>query len=232
MADTNIEWADKVWNPITGCTKISEGCAHCYAKLMANRLRGRFGYDRANPFKVTLHPDKLLHPDFGSKPCRVFVGSMTDLFHLAITDQERLSIWRTMRDHPQHTFMVLTKRPEAAEIFYMRCEEEGGADLPNLWLGVTAENQARWNERVPVLLRIPAAKRFVSVEPMLGPVCSGRFPDWVICGAETGAGARVMDPAWALNLRRECSSSGVPFFFKKWSKRYPGIQTMPREFPK
>jgi protein gp37 len=208
MGTTSIEWATKSWNPVTGCTPISEGCEHCYAKRMSARMAGRCGYPKDESFRVTFHQDKLLEPFKWRKPQRVFVGSMTDLFHSDITDRQRDWIFQIIGLLPQHTFMVLTKRPaEMLRYFFGdRLQEEEGytngiiADmcsdrywryqtdlmnikylrptypdgwqwpLPNLWLGVTAENQARADERIPILLQIPAAVRFVSVEPMLGPV--------------------------------------------------------------
>lgn len=273
MSKSKIEWTDRTWNPVTGCTPISEGCANCYAARMAKRLAGRCGYPPDEPFKVTFHQDKLLEPFKWRKPQRAFVGSMTDLFHSDITDRQRDWIFQIIGLLPQHTFMVLTKRPaEMLRYFFGdRLKEEEGytsgiiADmcsdrywryqtdlmnvkylrptypvgwrwpLPNLWLGVTAENQARADERIPTLLRIPAAKRFVSVEPMLGPVDLEKTPagdilcrcdgcmrvtrdtrlDWVITGAETGPHARPCKREWVADLYEQCHAAGVPFFDKR-----------------
>jgi protein gp37 len=195
MNRTKIEWTDVTWNPVTGCSPVSEGCENCYARRLAFRLRGRFGYPDDEPFKVTLHPELLEEPLRWRKPRRVFVCSMGDLFHPDVPDHFIARVWSTMRYSPHHTYIILTKRPERmAEWFekiwcyewegYMRFGHEKGdngtkgyiigvADrwpLPNVWIGVTAENQARAEERIPVLLKIPAVVRFVSVEPMLGPV--------------------------------------------------------------
>jgi protein gp37 len=204
MGDTKIEWAQKVWNPVTGCTKISSGCQNCYAERMAKRLRGRYGYPSDDPFKVTFHGDKLYQPLHWKKPQRVFVCSMGDLFHgdmsFAIID----AIFDVIAKCSWHTFIILTKRPENALEFY-----EWGKGLQlhlisNLWLGVTAENQEQADKRIPILLQIPAAVRFVSVEPMLGavdltfigcPHCGQSknpwFPNYTICRA---CGKEVKSP--------------------------------------
>ncbi len=254
MGATKIEWAEKVWNPVTGCTPVSAGCERCYAKRMANRLRGRCGYPADDPFRVTVHPEKLGEPMRWRKPRRVFVCSMGDLFHEDVTDATIATVWAVMQVRTQHTFCVLTKRPgrmrdlvgtlpplmekfapnslkQAAECTF------GPWPLPNVCLGVSAEDQATADARIPILLQTPAAVRFVSVEPMLGPVdLIGYFPhclenhpfpslcrepdhertglNWVICGGETGSGARPMDPDWSRSLRDQCAAAGVPFFFK------------------
>ena len=246
---TKIEWADEVWNPVTGCTPVSEGCAHCYAKRMASRLRGRYGYPADEPFRVTVHDDRMAQPISWRKHRRVFVCSMGDLFHQDVDAQTLGFVFAMMSLCRRHTFMVLTKRPgrmhEMINGRYLRIETEiihrvnvlrhgldapsemEGWPLPNVWLGVTAENQTRADERIRVLLETPAARRFVSVEPMLGAVDLldymrgyGRFYsstalDWVICGAETGPGARPMNLDWARDLRDQCVAARVPFFFKR-----------------
>jgi protein gp37 len=233
MGTTKINWANKVWNPITGCTKISEGCENCYAARMAKRLAGRFGYPADDPFRPgVVHEDKLAEPLNWKKPSRVFVCSMGDIFHEHVSAITTVNIFQVMQAAKHHTFILLTKRPEIAE------QRIAGMDfcnyikwpLPNVWLGVTAENQQRADERIPILLQIPAAVRFVSVEPMLGPVdiydymyvvgtvdppVLGRGLDWVICGGETGPGARLMLADWAKSLRAQCVAAGVPYFLKK-----------------
>lgn len=177
MADTLIEWADKTWNPITGCSKASEACEHCYAERMAKRLAGRYGYPKDEPFRVTLHPDRLNEPLRWKKPSRIFVCSMSDIFHDEVPTEFIDQILDTIESCPQHTFMLLTKRPENLESKLYGITHEhpfrvlGGGDyLENAWLGVTAENQARADERIPLLLQIPAAGYFVSHEPALGPI--------------------------------------------------------------
>jgi protein gp37 len=248
---TKIEWADKRWNPITGCPgpKISPGCDHCYAERMAKRLAGRYGYDRQDPFSLHQHHDRWLEPLGIKKPSRIFVCSMGDLFHHGVFDFYIAWVFAVMAMCPQHTFMLLTKRPDRLRGFIMddstyACDMRGNAyqrmaaaagidrnmdglpwPLPNVWLGVTVCNQAEAKKQIPILLETPAAKRFVSVEPMLGPVDLTRlFPrsdsgsadiiDWVICGGETGPRARPMHPGWPRALRDQCLDTGVPFLFK------------------
>lgn len=266
---TKIEWADKTWNPITGCTPISEGCQNCYAERMSKRLAGRFGYPKDEPFKPgVVHEDKLYEPLKWRKPRRIFVSSMGDIFHEAVAKEALFEVFNTMAswaiscrkkdcDHeevecwhdPGHTYMILTKRPENIQPAFERMfefashlsgecalnvmRETDGWPLSNVWLGVTAENQRTADERIPILLQIPAAVRFVSVEPMLGPVdispwmASGYLEpphddiiNWVICGGETGPGARPMHREWALNLKNQCVDAGVPFFYKGWGDWY------------
>jgi len=186
VGKTKIEWTEYSWNPVTGCTPASEGCKNCYAKRMATRLKGRYGYPEDEPFKVTLHPEKLKEPLKWKKPRRVFVCSMGDLFHEQVPDEYIAKVWEVMNNASQHTFLVLTKRPQRMKDFLARLgwyihdrdgypmeavlDEGGKYTLKNVWLGVTAENQQRADERIPILLQIPAAVRFVSIEPMLGPV--------------------------------------------------------------
>lgn len=263
---TKIEWATETWNPVTGCTPISEGCANCYAKRMSKRLVGRCGYPEDEPFRVTLHPDKLDQPMKWKKPRMIFVCSMGDLFHEDVPNSFLDQIFAVMAKAEQHIFLILTKRPKRAKEYILKamydenCNYQGWYEaindlgipdvtpMENVWLGVTAENQARADERIPVLLQIPAAKRFVSVEPMLGPVDlslsdgvdlsmsigTGLKPgksylinslDWVICGGETGPGARPMHPDWVRSLRDQCQAAGVPFFFKSWGEWMPSYQT-------
>lgn len=256
---TKIEWTDCTWNPTTGCTKISSGCKNCYAARMANRLRGRFGYPADDPFRVTLRPDRLELPFKWRNPRRVFVDSMGDLFHEAVPFDFIAAVFGVMAANPQHTFQILTKRPNRMLEWYSWISPE--MDLlnqiaewpifPNVWLGVTAENQKAADERIPTLLQCPAAVRFVSAEPLLGPLNLRRFfldddgldleggwpqfagLDWVIVGGETGPGARPMNPDWARQIRDQCKEVGVPFFFKKMGqgKETPS-DLMIREFPK
>lgn len=190
MAKSKIEWTEYSWNPVTGCTPVSEGCQNCYAKRMAKRLRGRCGYPADDPFRVTLHPERLEEPLKWKKPRRVFVCSMGDLFHEDVHPYDIMQIFNVMAKAKQHTFLVLTKRPERMLEFYKRLRPgnvipgpyfsitgigEGWAGSPpvlpdNIWLGVTAENQQRADERIPILLQIPATVRFVSCEPLLSAI--------------------------------------------------------------
>jgi len=229
MADTRIEWATKVWNPVTGCTPISEGCAHCYAARMAARLAGRCGYYHERPFRITMHPDRLIEPYEWRKTERVFVCSMGDLFHEEVGFEYVEKVFAKMIPsaanwYAQHIFMVLTKRPEWMKMFIQKVQ----ITHPNIWLGVTAENQRRADERIPVLLDTPASCRFVSVEPMLEavnlfcwlpPYGQGWTDrpnlDWVIVGCETGPGARPCKIEWMRAIRDQCKAAGVPLFVKK-----------------
>ena len=239
---TKISWTDETWNFLTGCSPISEGCTHCYARRMARRLRGRFGYDQDNPFQITEHPDKQTLPFKWKKPKRVFVDSMGDLFDEDVKEESLLRMWDVMTEAPEHTFLILTKRPDRMAEFM-----SGRETLKNLWLGVTTENQETADERLPIFAKIKATKRFVSAEPLLSSIDLGctcwlslntgpnnecekcgksrwlnyAF-DWLIVGSETGSGARPMDIEWARNLKNQCREANVPFFFKSAG---PGIET-------
>jgi len=245
---TKIEWATESWNPITGCSPVSEGCENCYARRMAYRLRGRFGYPKDDPFKITFHPDKIEKPLHWKKPRVIFVCSMGDLFHKDVPHHTYIEnevtvnhIYLTSKKCPQHIFLILTKRPKVMKSFFSWITAFGGKIPDNLWLGVSVENQQRADERIPILLQIPAAKRFVSIEPMLGPVNIINKPwwdwrytysfypkeyvkkpiDWVICGGESGPGARPMHPNWPRSIREQCREAEVPFFFKQWGEWAP-----------
>ena len=223
---SKIEWTDRVWNPITGCTKISEGCQNCYAERMAKRLAGRCGYDEDDPFRVTIHRDRLRQPYTWVKPARVFVCSMGDLFHKDIPMASIYEIWRIMGSNKKHTFIVLTKRPERMRSLIAGHET-------HIWLGVTCENQRTADERIPILLGIQSAVSFVSCEPMLGPIHLGGYrPDWVICGGESGPKRRPFNPDWARDLRDQCKQASVPFFMKQIDKQTPiPDDLMIREYP-
>ena len=323
VSETKIEWATKVWNPVTGCTKISPGCDNCYAERMAKRLAGRVGYPKDESFEVTFHSNRLVLPLKWRKPQRVFINSMGDIFHDDVENWMIDKIFgvilasNVLVNKPDHVFMVLTKRPERMRQYFTERQpvdlikawtkasdwitlnnldvlfldlvysetcrdwDERGRNsngsahlpwgyidklwpLPNLLLGVTAENQEQAEKRIPVLLQIPAAVRFVSVEPMLSaidlrewmadcgcvqckrkyytdldeleypendntkcPDCGGDIvsfsgykktlrPNWVICGGESGPGARPMHLDWVRSLRDQCQASGTPYFFKQW----------------
>jgi len=255
-ARTGIEWTEATWSPVTGCSKVSPGCAHCYAERMAHRLAGRVGYDADEPFRVTLRPEKLGEPLRWKRPRRVFVCSMGDLFHEDVPDEFIAAVFGVMAEAHWHIFQVLTKRParmaEWCELAAARRRtvtwssrallgdlSNGPWPLPNVWLGVTAEDQKRADERIPLLLQIPAAVRFVSLEPLLGPIDLERqfalidsngepyaprcdpggasSLGWVIVGGETGPGARsIVHPGWVRDIRDQCQEAGVAFFFKNW----------------
>lgn len=221
---TKIEWTDKTWNPITGCDPISPGCKNCYAAKMARRLAGRCGYPAEDPFKVTIHPDRFNEPSRWKKPRRVFVCSMGDLFHGAVPDGARLEIFKTIESNPHHIFQILTKRPENIGRGHLGAEViDRIRRSPNLWIGVSAENQIAADLRYPILARIPAAVRFVSIEPMIGPVDLRPFimdpelplPDWIILGSESGPLPRPFALDWARQVRDQCCAAEIPFFFKQ-----------------
>lgn len=175
MSQTKIEWCDTVWNPTTGCSPISAGCERCYAARFAKRLVGRYGYPKDEPFRVTLHPERLEEPLKWKKPRRVFVNSMGDLFHEDVPGRFINEIWMVMRNAIQHTYLILTKRPEQMLAWTRAAARAKGWPIneiwpDNVWLGITAENQQAADDRIPILLEIPAAVRFVSCEPLLGPI--------------------------------------------------------------
>ncbi len=214
MSDrTRIQWCDATWNPIVGCTPVSEGCAHCYAARMAKRLAGRCGYPK-DFSEVTTRQHVLGQPCSWKNPRRIFTCSMGDLFHERVNPADRFSVFNVMRGCPRHTFLVLTKRPELIS---------PSIEWPsNVWLGVTVENQEMADARIPMLLKVEAAVRFVSIEPLLGPVylpvVLPVWISWVIVGGETGPGARPMHPDWVRSIRDQCVTAGVPFFFKHWGE--------------
>ena len=213
---SSIEWTDATWNPVTGCTKVSPGCAHCYAEKITLRFR------RGGPFlpgksSIKLHSDRLRLPFSWRSSRRVFVNSMSDLFHEDIPFSFMLKIFDVMGKTPRHVFQILTKRHE------ILAELSGSLTWhSNIWMGVSVENQHWADRRIPKLLDIPAAVKFLSVEPLLKPVeISSYLPgiDWVIVGGESGHRARPMQVEWARKVRDDCVSAGVPFFFKQWGGR-------------
>jgi protein gp37 len=210
---TKIEWTERTWNPVTGCTKLSPGCKHCYAEMMARRLKamGAQGYERG--FKVTLHPDRLNWPLERRAPTTWFVNSMSDLFHEEVPDGFIDRVLETIRRSPQHTYQILTKRADRLPHFF------SGRLVPeNAWLGVSVEDRKYGVPRIDHLRHVDAGVRFLSVEPLLQDLghldLSGIH--WVIVGGESGAKARPMKPEWAQNVRRQCERAGVAFFFKQW----------------
>lgn len=210
MADgTGIEWTDATWNPVTGCTKVSPGCAHCYAERIAERFRGSVGFPEG--FDVTLRSDRLDIPLHWKRPRRIFVNSMSDLFHEQVPLPFIRRVFDTMERSPWHQFQILTKRSEQLR--------HVAPYLPwpsNVWMGVSVEYQ-RWTKRIDDLRAVPAAIRFLSLEPLLGPLNLNLDEiDWVIVGGESGPKARPMEVEWVTSIRDQCVSSGVPFFFKQW----------------
>lgn len=209
---SSIEWTEMTWNPVTGCTKISQGCKNCYANRMALRLQA-MGVERyQNGFKPTVHEDLVDLPKKWRKPRTIFVNSMSDLFHDDIPEVFIKRVFATMRDCPQHTFQVLTKRSK-------RLVKLGSTlDWPsNVWMGVSVEN-VEVMSRITDLAQVPAKVRFLSCEPLIGPL--ERMPlhgiHWVIVGGESGPRARPMQPLWAESIQVQCENAKVPFFFKQW----------------
>lgn len=277
MNKTTIEWTDRTWNPVTGCTKVSQGCKNCYAERIYERFNG-FG-----TFKlVHLHPDRLGAPKSWKSPSMIFVNSMSDLFHEHVPNYFIDEVFAMMAICKHHTFQILTKRPHRMlewfnhkdmgwrdpgmrgdERIRYQCYHSFGEridyknwqwPLPNVWIGVSVEDQETADLRIPLLLQIPAAVRFLSCEPLLGPVDIEKCPipriekrrqdgsvvrlsktaylDWVICGGESGPGARPMHPDWARGLRDQCAQSEIPFFFKQWGQWLPFQETAQPPFYK
>lgn len=283
-----MKWWDTSWNPVVGCSPASPGCDNCYAKRLHDQRHAAYLDGKKVPScyvnefgTITGLPERLDAPLHWRKPRRVFVNSMSDLFHPAVPFDFLDRVFAVMAMCPQHTFIICTKRPERMREYLGEQESWSGRvlairqatggylafaedktspitfPLPNVWLGVTAENQSMADERIPSLLLVPAAKRFVSVEPMLGPMelrdwwlraspsaaynaglITYQMPawtrigchvlDWVICGGETGPNARPMHPNWARGLRDQCEAAGVPFFFKQWGEWHPSSEHDPR----
>lgn len=278
MSDrTGIEWTDATWNPIRGCSRVSEGCRHCYAEGQAARIiamdrgrgvpEGQGSYDgllaKAGQWngKIKVVDEALEQPLRWQKPRMIFVNSMSDLFHENVSDKVIDRIFAVMALATQHTFQVLTKRPERMKAYLSTPNREGivkGAawellghmpkrsnagmkpafPLPNVWMGVSVEDQTAADERIPLLLQTPAAVRWISAEPLLGAVdlsdwlevgsleselgLSNPGIDWVVVGGESGHKARPMHPSWARWLRGQCAAAGVPFLFKQWGEWAPG----------
>lgn len=267
MTKSRIEWTNEVWNPTTGCSHVTSGCKNCYAERITKRFRkDHKPWTVPNEVhNVVLHPDRLTAPLHWRKPRMVFVDSMSDLFHWRISNDFIDQVFAVMAMCPQHTFQILTKRADRM-FAYMKDIQDNDKNLqrwaqhaydltgspcasgifdeiewpvPNVWLGVSTENQSTANERIPLLLKTPAAIRFLSCEPLLGPITPHLFGecgsakgvctdnscrtkiDWVICGGESGPGARPMHPDWALSLRDQCVITKVPFFFKQWGDWMP-----------
>jgi protein gp37 len=210
-----IEWTDATWNPVTGCTKVSPGCKYCYAERLAARLQLMGNPRYRNGFDVTLHPDQLTLPLRWRAPRRVFVNSMSDLFHEDVPEAFIRQAFEIMNRAHWHTFQILTKRAQRLADLAPRLRWP-----PNVWQGVSVEDsQHTW--RIASLQKVPAAVRFLSIEPLLGPI--GDLPldgiDWVIVGGESGPNYRPVDPDWVRGVRDQCVATGVPFFFKQWGGR-------------
>lgn len=209
---TTIEWTDETWNPLTGCTKISPGCAHCYAERLAGRLKLMGNPNYAAGFALTLHPHELDKPLRWKSPRHVFVNSMSDLFHVDVSLEFIRRVFETMTRATQHTFQILTKRADRLA--------ELAPQLPwpdNVWQGVTVESAA-YTSRIDRLRQTPARTKFLSVEPLLGPIPDLDLTgiDWVILGGESGPGYRPVQAEWLRGVRDACARQGVALFFKQW----------------
>ncbi len=211
-AASPIEWTESTWNPVTGCTKLSPGCAHCYAERMARRLKAMGQPNYAHGFDVTLHEAALELPSQWRKPQMIFVNSMSDLFHEDVPTDFILRVFEVMNRASQHVYQILTKRSERLL--------ELNPLLPwaeNVWMGVTVETDA-YTSRIDALRQTGAMTKFLSLEPLLGPLPGLNLDgiDWVIVGGESGPGARPMDRSWVVDIRDQCQRAAVPFFFKQW----------------
>lgn len=242
MARSKIEWTDRTWNPVTGCTKVSQGCKNCYAERLYERFHGPHSFKN-----IISHSERLQQPLKWKQPSLIFVNSMSDLFHEDLPFEFIDKVFMVMALCKQHTFQILTKRPERMVEYFSNHPAEilkpGFLPLSNVWLGVSVEDQVTADERIPLLLQVPAAVRFLSCEPLLGPIniyeylWKGEMSEdglsktfthhlhWVICGGESGPKARPMHPDWARSLRNQCQAAGVPFFFKQWGEYLPYEET-------
>ena len=209
---SKIEWTDATWNPVTGCTKVSPGCKLCYAERMSKRLKATGMVKYQNGFEVTWHPEALEIPLRWRKPRTIFVNSMSDLFHYQVPDQFVRDVFGVMEQAHWHRYQVLTKRPERVAALTH--------ELPwpqQVWLGVSVES-SRYLDRIDLLRQCGAVTKFLSLEPLLGPLPDLNLDgiDWVIVGGESGPGARPMEAGWARDIRDQCIEAGVPFHFKQW----------------
>ena len=222
MADKSaIEWTDATWNPVTGCTKISRGCDNCYAERFAERFRGVAGHPFETGFDLTLRPDRLVQPLAWKRPRTIFVNSMSDLFHKDIPGAFIDQVFDTMERADWHIFQVLTKRSSLMSR-YLKSRYGNGRAPVHIWCGVSVED-AQAKSRIAHLRAAPASIRFLSLEPLLGPLGRLDFSgiDWVIVGGESGPGARIIGADWVREVRDQCLRQGAAFFFKQWGGTRP-----------
>ncbi len=218
MSDhSSIEWTDATWNPVRGCTKISPGCAHCYAETFAERFRGVRGHAYEQGFDLRMVPEKLGEPLRWGSPKMIFVNSMSDLFHEDVPEDYIVDVVRIMEQANWHTYQVLTKRSERMRDL-VRTKLGIAGKLSHIWWGVSVENRKHGLPRVAHLLATPVAMRFLSIEPLLEDLGEINLQgiSWVIVGGESGHGARRMDKAWVVSIRDQCQKAKIPFFFKQW----------------
>ena len=269
MPKTAIEWTDESWNPLRGCSRVSAGCQNCYAEKFAFRFKSdgqpyegliaKGGQWNGN---IKLVPELLNKPLSWKKPRKIFVNSMSDLFHENVPFEYIDQVFNIMALCPQHTFQILTKRPQRMLEYFFIASLVGSSEelfknarlrwpLPNVWLGVSVENQETANERIPLLLQTPAAVRWISAEPLLGRVdlcetmniwynqtegrlvqgeqLKSRAIDWVVVGGESGSSSRPMHPDWVRSLRDQCAAANVPFLFKQWGEWCP-LENVPNDY--
>jgi protein gp37 len=209
---STIEWTGSTWNPITGCSKISPGCKNCYAERMAGRLRAMGSPNYSNGFEMTLHPESLNHPLKWKKPQLIFVNSMSDLFHEDVPLNFIQQVFEVMNKASHHQFQILTKRSKRLEQLHCKLYWSD-----NIWMGVSVETE-RFQYRIDNLRKTKAGHKFLSLEPLLGPLPDLNLNgiDWVIVGGESGPKSRPMEPNWVIEIRDQCRPAGVPFFFKQW----------------
>lgn len=220
MSDrSGIEWTEATWNPVTGCTEVSTGCDNCYARTFAERFRGVAGHPYEQGFDLRFWPERLEQPAKWRKPRRIFVNSMSDLYHEGVAVDYIAKVFDAMESAPHHTFQVLTKRPGRMASVMRRLRP---TPLQNVWLGTSIEVD-RYSWRAEKLRETPAFVRFLSLEPLLGPLPSLDLSDinWVIVGGESGHHARALDAGWVRSLRDQCNEARVAFFFKQWGGRTP-----------
>lgn len=219
--NSTIEWTDATWNPVTGCTKVGPGCDHCYAEVFAERWRGVTGHHFEQGFDLKLWPHRLDYPTKWKKPRRIFVNSMSDMFHKGIPFEYIDQIFDTMEAVDRHVYQILTKRSSIMEKYIKH--RYGKNKVPShIWLGVSVEDDDH-KGRIKHLQRIKTHSRFISFEPLLGPIGHVNLEGiaWAIVGGESGNRCRPMEEAWALELRDKCENAGTEFFFKQWGGRYP-----------
>ncbi|MEX2410981.1 MAG: phage Gp37/Gp68 family protein [Candidatus Paceibacterota bacterium] len=218
MAQSSIEWTELTWNPVTGCTKVSQGCKFCYAEVMTRRLKAMGVEKYKDGFnKVRTHPDTLKEPYSWNKSRVVFVNSMSDLFHPDVPVNFIKDVFRVMSENPQHVFQVLTKRTE----LLLEYDRQGFLNwTDNIWMGTSVEDE-RVIKRISTLQKTGAKTKFLSCEPLIGPlpVMNLEGIDWVIVGGESGHAPRPMKPEWVINIKQQCEQAGVSFFFKQWGGR-------------
>ncbi len=214
MAESTIEWTELTWNPVTGCTKISPGCKFCYAEAMSKRLKAMGVNKYKNGFKLTTHPETLNIPFGWKKPKIVFVNSMSDLFHEDVSIEFIKAVFSVMNNTPQHVYQVLTKRSERLLSISSQLDWTS-----NIWMGVSVENE-KYTYRIDQLANTPAKTKFLSIEPLIGPVKTLNLKniDWVIVGGESGHKARPVKKEWIEYIKQKCEQNNVAFFFKQWGR--------------